>query len=156
MATITAHAITTDRSTTSDSGLASWPVWRVGVVFGIVAAVAATAVAAVAQGLGVPMLVGQAGQAPMVVPIEAYAVSTIPSVILGTIFAVVLARTTSRPVGWFLGVTVFLTLLSFGLPHTTQYATIATRLSLDLTHIAAALAFIPVMAWRLSKVPARS
>jgi len=155
MATITAHpntSITTD----SGTGLAGWPVWRVGLVFGVLAAVAATAVAAIAGGIGVPMLVGQAGQEPLVVPIEAYAISTIPSVLIGTVFAVALARWSTRPVTWFVGVTVVLTLLSFGLPHTTQYATIATRLALDLTHIAAALTFIPVMAWRLSKVDARS
>jgi hypothetical protein len=152
MATITAHPTTTD----SGTGIAGWPVWRVGLVFGVLAAVAATLVAAIAQGVGVPMLVGQAGQDPIVVPLEAYAISTIPSVILGTAFAIALARWSRRPVAWFVGVTVVLTLLSFGLPHTTQYATIATRLSLDLTHIAAALTFIPVMAWRLSKVAARS
>ena len=147
---------TTDRSTTTRSGLAAWPVWAVGAVAGIAATVAATVVAAIAMGIGVPMEAGPASAAAgEVIPLAAYATITLPSVLIGTLFAMALARWSKRPVPVFLVVTLVLTALTFALPHTTQYATIATRIVLDLTHVAAAAAFIPVVAWRLARVTPR-
>jgi hypothetical protein len=44
-----------------------------------------------------------------------------------------------------------LTVVSFAGPITTGYATTATRLVLELTHVVAAAIVIPALAWRLAQ-----
>jgi hypothetical protein len=150
MTAITVPTTNTSR-TAARTGLAARPVWLVGALAGILATIAATLVAIGAKAVGVPMEAAPAYEpAGQPIPLEGFVTLTLFSIALGTILAVVLARRSSRPAPTFLVVTIVLTMASFALPHTTHYATAATRIALDLTHIAAALVFIPVVAHRLS------
>jgi hypothetical protein len=135
--------------------LAALPVWRVSALAGLVAAVAATAVAGLAEVAGVPMEAAEKSAATGEhIPLYGYAMSTLMAVAVGTVIAAVLHRKASHPGRTFTIVAVALTLASFALPHTTGHATTATRLVLDLTHVVVAAIVIPVVAARLDRRPA--
>jgi hypothetical protein len=118
-----------------------------GLISGVLAAVAATVVAVVAEAAGVPMMAAPASaSAGEHIPLAAYAISTLPSAAIGVLLALAFARWAPRPAATFVVVTVVLTILSFALPATTSFATTGTRLVLALTHIVAAAIIIPALA----------
>ena len=120
-----------------------------GLVAGVLAAAAATAVALVAKAAGVPMAAAPRGAAAgKDIPMWGFAMGTLMSVAIGAVLAAAIARWLHRPVRDFVAVTVALTLVSFFGPITTGHATTATRLVLALTHVVAAAVAIPMLtAW---------
>jgi hypothetical protein len=118
----------------------------------IAAAVATTAVAVIAKAVGVPLMAApQTADAAQAIPMTGFAMGTLLSTAIGTVLAVVLARRAGHPVRIFVAVTAVLTVVSFAGPITTGYATTATRLVLELTHVVAAAIVIPALAWRLAQ-----
>lgn len=142
----------TPTRTRARSTLATTPVWRIGALAAIVAALATTAVAVLAKALGVPLMAApQTADAAQAIPMSGFAMGTLLSTAIGTVLAVVLARRAKRPAQWFVAITAVLTVVSFAGPITTGYATTATRLVLELTHVLAAAIVIPALAWRLAQ-----
>lgn len=130
------------------------PVWRVGAVAGLAAAVATTAVAVVAKAIDIPMKAApQNAAAGRAIPLGGYAMGTLMCTALGTVLAIVLAWRAKRPARMFVVITAVLTVLSFAGPITTGHATTATRLVLSLTHVVAAAIVIPALASRLARRP---
>jgi hypothetical protein len=119
--------------------------WVTGAIAGVTASLAATATAALADAAGVPLQVG--GQS---IPLLAFAQMTLVAAIIGTVLAVALARRATRLRRTFVVTTVALTLASLA-PDVLADATMATRLTLALTHVVAAAIIIPVLASRLGK-----
>jgi len=120
------------------------PGWRTAVLAGVAAAVATTAVAAVALGAGVPLTVE--GEQ---IPLLGFAQMTLLGAAIGFAFARVLARWASSPRRTFTVVTVTLTALSL-VPDLTIAATPATKAVLITTHLVAAAIIIPALARRLA------
>ena len=114
-------------------------------VAGAVAAVATTAVAAVALAFDVPLEI--AGEQ---IPLLGFAQLTIVCSILGVLIAKATRRWASRPQTAFVRITVALTALSL-VPDLTADATSATKLTLMLTHLVAAAIVIPRLANRLAR-----
>jgi len=119
--------------------------WRAGLAAGAVAAVATTTVAAFALAFDVPLEI--AGEQ---IPLVGFAQLTIVCSILGVLIAKSTRRWASRPQAAFLRITVALTALSL-VPDLTADATTATKLTLMLTHLAAAAIVIPRLANRLAR-----
>lgn len=135
---------------------ATLPVWRVGALSGVAAALATTAVAVAAKAADVPMLAApQTEDAGRAIPMSGFATGTLMATAIGTSLAVILARRVKRPAATFVVVTVVLTVVSFAGPLTTGHATTATRVVLELTHVVAAAIVIPVLARRVGAGPAR-
>jgi hypothetical protein len=156
MPTSASPSATAPSGSSLSSLLAARPVWLVGVVAAVVAAVATTLVVLVALGAGVPMQAAPStAAAGEDIPISAFAMLTVIFTAVGTIVAMALARWAKRPAPIFLIVTIVLTIVSFAGPATTSYATTATRLVLDLTHIVAAAIVIPALTLRLAARPER-
>ena len=140
----------TVRSIPTQARAARTPVWRVGALSGMAAAVAATAVAVAAKAVDVPMKAApKSAEIGRSIPLNGFAVSTLACAAIGTILAVVLARKARRPARTFVVATTVLTLVSFAGPVTTGHATTATRVVLALTHVVAAAIVIPALAARL-------
>jgi hypothetical protein len=119
--------------------------WRTGLKAGLVAAVATTGVAAVAQAVDVPLEIG--GQA---IPLLGFAQMTLLFTIVGVLIARGLLRWTQHPHTAFVRTTVILTALSL-VPDLTADATSATKATLMLTHLVAAAIVIPRMANRIAR-----
>lgn len=117
--------------------------WRHGLVAVGAAALATTAVAAMARAVDVPVEVG--GET---IPVPAFALLTLVFGVVGVLIAVGLARWTHHPRTAFLVTTVALTALSL-VPDLTADATAATKVTLMLTHVVAAAIIIPQLAKRL-------
>ena len=117
--------------------------WRTGLTAGVIAAVATTAIAAVASAVDVPLEIG--GES---LPLVGFAQLTLFFTALGVLIAKGLARWTQHPRTAFLRTTVALTALSF-VPDLTADATSATKVALMLTHLVAAAIVIPALANRL-------
>jgi uncharacterized membrane protein YhfC len=117
---------------------------RTGTVAAIGAAAAASLTAAVEHAAGVRFVLS--GKA---IPFPGFAEVTVMAVAIGTAIAAVLARRARRPRHTFVVTTLALTALSF-VPDVMADAHAMTRASLVLTHIAAALVAIPLLASRLS------
>ncbi len=130
-------------TTTVDHTEAATPLWRVGARAGVIAAVATTAVAAVASAVDVPLEIG--GESIVLI---AFAQLTLFFTALGVLIAKGLARWTQHPRTAFVRTTVALTALSF-VPDLTADATSATKVTLMVTHLVAAAIVIPVLANRL-------
>jgi hypothetical protein len=120
------------------------PVWRTGATAGAGAALATSAVAALARAVGVPLTVR--GQS---IPVPGFAELTFVAAIIGTVIASVIVRRASRPRRTFVRTTLALTALSF-VPDVTADAHTATKLALVLSHVVAAAIVIPALASRLS------
>jgi len=120
-------------------------IWRTGLKAGAVAAVATTAVAAVAQALDVPIEI--AGEA---IPLVGFAQLTLFFTVVGVLIAKGLVRWTQHPQAALVRTTVALTALSL-VPDLTADATSATKVTLMLTHLVAAAIVIPRMANRLAQ-----
>ncbi|HEY3834397.1 MAG TPA: DUF6069 family protein [Acidimicrobiia bacterium] len=117
---------------------------RTGAVAAAGAAAAAGLTAAIEYAAGVRFVLS--GQA---IPLPGFAEVTVMAVVIGTAIAAVLARRAHRPRHTFVVTTLALTALSF-VPDVMADAHAMTRVSLVLTHIAAALVAIPLLASRLS------
>jgi hypothetical protein len=149
MSTITATTVptttvptTTATSTSTATSSRRFPVLRAGVRSGVVAAVAATLVAVVAEAAGVALEID--GEA---IPMFAYAQLVLAAALVG----VGIARLSGRarhPRQAFVVTTVALTVLSLG-PDVVADATTATKLVLMLTHVVAAAIVIPALARRV-------
>ena len=125
-------------------GVASRPVWLVGVAASVVAAIATVVFALVAKGIDVPLEIE--GEE---IPIAGFAFLTVIWSLVGTGLAVALARWAKNPARIFVIVTVALTLVSF-VPVLTADATTATQVALALSHVLAAGIVILALALRLS------
>ena len=139
--TATASPITV--TTPSASVEARPSLWKAGAVAGGLAAIATSAVAAVARAVDVPLEI--AGEA---IPVVGFAQLTLICTLLGVLIAKVARRWASRPQATFVRATVGLTALSL-VPDLTADATTATIITLMLTHLVAAAIVIPRLAKRL-------
>jgi hypothetical protein len=121
-----------------------------GALAGVAAAVATTAVAAIAKGLGVPMEAApQSAAVAEPLPMVAFAQVTLMSTAIGVVLALALTRWARRPARTFVITTVVLTVLSVAPSVTAGHATFGTKAVLVLTHIVAAAIVIPLLARRL-------
>jgi hypothetical protein len=117
---------------------------RSGAMAGVVAAVATTGVAAVADAIGVPIKIG--GEA---IPTAGFAQLTLVFSAIGIVMASVMARRSAHARATFVKVTLVLTALSF-VPDVLADAQTATKLTLILTHVVGAAIVIPALASRLT------
>ena len=115
----------------------------------LVAAVATTAIGAVAKAADVPLVLGE-----LEVQVPAFAVFTLIGAAIGGLLATQLQRRAGQPRRTFLITTVVLTVLSF-VPDLTADATTATKLTLVGAHVVAAAVIIPALAAHLSAARAR-
>ncbi len=139
-----ARPATTTTSTSTDPRSTVRPVWRTGVVYGLVASAATTAVAGIAHSAGVSLDIS--GEA---IPLAGFAQLTFVFTMVGTLLAAVFARRASRPRHTFVATTLALTALSV-VPDVLADAATATRITLALTHVVAAAIVIPALSSRLS------
>jgi hypothetical protein len=124
---------------------------RAGVVSGVVAAAATTAVVLAAKAVDVPMEAApKTEDFGRAIPLWGFPQSTLMCTAIGIVLAIALGRWAKKPARTFVAVTVVLTVISFAGPITTGYATTATRLVLGLTHVVAAVIVIPALARQLS------
>jgi hypothetical protein len=119
--------------------------WRTGLKAGLVAAVATTAIALVADAAGVSFEVD--GEA---IPIAAYAQMTLIGAMLGVLLAKALRRWAKHPQSTFVRTTVALTALSV-VPDLTMGFDAASAATLALVHVTAAAIVIPRLAARLGE-----
>jgi len=131
--TAVAHVATTRR-----------PVWRAGVVSGLVAAVVTMIVVAVARAADIPLTVD--GEE---IALLGFAELTLVGAAIGIGIAKLLGRWVRRPRRTFTVVTVALTALSL-VPDLAVDATVGSKLVLALTHIVAAAIIVPAIASRLA------
>lgn len=126
------------------SVVSTGPVWRVGAVAGIAAAVATVLFALLAKAIDVPMEIE--GDS---IPVLGFAMVTLLWTAVGTILAIALDRRAQHPGRIFVVITLALTALSF-VPVLTADASTATKVALALAHVIAAAIVIPTLARRLS------
>lgn len=132
--TAVTHTATATRTT---------PLWRTGAAAAIAAAVATVTIAAVATAIGVPIKIDGAP-----IPLLGFAQLTLFFSAIGLILAKALTRWAVTPKRTFLVTTLALTALSI-VPDLLVGATTATRVTLILTHLAAAAIVIPAVTARL-------
>lgn len=120
------------------------PLWRAGVVSGLVGGAATCVVAAVAHTAGVPMAV--AGER---IPLMGFAQFTVVGALLGLALAKIISRRATHPRRAFVIATVGLVTLSI-VPDVIVDATTATKAVLALTHLVAASIIVPAFAVRLN------
>jgi amino acid transporter len=145
-----------DRTTTGEGGflstLATRPIWQVGALAGVAAAVATTIVALIAKAVDVPLEARSMGQdSAEDIALYFFPINTLFWTLIGTVIAVIMARRAKDPARTFVITTIVLTVLSLGSPAMAQDATTATKVSLAMAHIVAAAIVIPALAWRLSQ-----
>jgi Family of unknown function (DUF6069) len=154
--TATAPATASAPASGLRSALATKPLWLVGVAASVVAAVVTALVASVARAADVPLEVASSsGDAPEVIPTSGFAVVVLAAGAIGVVLALALDRWAKRPARTFVVVTGVLTVISFATPVLAENATTATRVVLELTHVAVAAIVIPTIAYRLGRRPAR-
>ncbi len=137
----TTFTTTTSVTTTGDAGPRS--LWRPALVSGVVAAVATTAVAAVAHAGGVSFEID--GEA---IPLLGFAQMTMLGAVLGLVIASVCRRAAPRPRAMFVRIAVALTALSV-VPDLVMSFDAASRIVLMVLHVTAAAIIVPVLARRL-------
>jgi Family of unknown function (DUF6069) len=126
------------------------PIWRVGALAAIVAAVAAELFAVAAKAIDIPMeTAGFSNGAAEEIPAGGFAFSVVLWTAVGTVLAAVLARRAQRPARTFVVTTVILTALSMVSPLMANETTTASVVALCLSHLVAAAVVIPVLATRL-------
>ena len=145
MTTTTARSQSTITTAPTSAGRS---IWRTAAIAGVIAAVATTAIGAVAKAADVPLVAGD-----MEIQIPMFAVFTLIGAALGAVIATQLQKRNGQPRRAFVITTVVLTALSF-LPDLTADATTATKLTLIGAHLVAAAVIIPALAARLA--PGRS
>jgi hypothetical protein len=117
---------------------------RRGAVAGVAAAAATVGVAGAADAIGVPIEVG--GES---IPLLGFAQLTLVAAVIGVVMASVMARRAVHARHTFVSTTLALTALSF-VPDVLADAQTATKITLILTHVAAAAIVIPALASRLA------
>jgi peptidoglycan/LPS O-acetylase OafA/YrhL len=127
----------------------SRPIWKTGAIAALAAAVVNMAIAAAAGAADVSLAIE--GEE---IPVAGFATMTILWTFVGIVLAVVLNRRARRPQRTFVVSTVVLTVLSLLSPLTGDTET-ATRVVLELTHLAAAAIVIPAIAGKLRRDPVR-
>ena len=144
--TTTTPTTTTPTTTTPAPSVASdavtRPLWRAGIVSGVVAAAATTFVAAAAEAGGVSFEID--GEA---IPLLGFAQLTLVGAVLGVAIAR-LCRRARRPRSTFVRTAVALTAFSI-VPDLTMRFDTASRIALVITHVVAAGIIVPVLARRL-------
>lgn len=146
---MTATITPTVPSTTPAERSAPTPtLWRTGLVAGVAAAVAAIAVAAAAHGLDVPLETAP-GKA---IPVIGFGQLTLFFTAIGVLIARTIGRRARQPRSMFTTTTIVLTALSV-VPDMILSTGAATKITLVLTHLAAAAIVIPALS---SRLPARS
>jgi len=141
MTTTTARSQSTITTAPTSAGRS---IWRTAAIAGVIAAVATTAIGAVAKAADVPLVAGD-----MEIQIPMFAVFTLIGAALGAVIATQLQKRNGQPRRAFVITTVVLTALSF-LPDITADATTATKLTLIGAHLVAAAVIIPALAARLT------
>ncbi|HYH51959.1 MAG TPA: DUF6069 family protein [Acidimicrobiia bacterium] len=141
MTTTTARSQSTITTAPTSAGRSIWPT---AAIAGVIAAVATTAIGAVAKAADVPLVAGD-----MEIQIPMFAVFTLIGAALGAVIATQLQKRNGQPRRAFVITTVVLTALSF-LPDITADATTATKLTLIGAHLVAAAVIIPALAARLT------
>lgn len=127
------------------------PVWLVGVLAAVAAAVVTELFALGAKALGVPMEAASPGAGPAApIPPGGFAVATLMWAAVGIVLAVVLAWRARRPARTFVVTTVVLTVLSLVPPALAADTATSTKIVLALSHLVAAGVLIPLLAVRLS------
>ena len=121
---------------------------RDGLVAGVVAGAATTAVAALAHGAGVSLDVPRTDGKS--IPVLAFAQVTVVAALIGLALARVLLRRSTRPGVMFTRITVALTLASL-IPPVLADANPSTKALLIVTHLIAGAIVIPVVATRLER-----
>ena len=117
---------------------------RTAAIAGAVAAVATTAIGAIAKAADVPLVIGDRE-----IPVPMFAVFTLVGAALGAVIATVLQKRSRQPRRAFVFTTVVLTALSL-VPDLTADATTATKLTLVGAHLVAAAVVVPALAPRLT------
>ena len=133
------------RETTALEASATTSLWRTGLRAGAIAAVATTAIAAVADAAGVSLAVD--GEA---IPLLGFAQMTLLGAVIGIVLAKCLARWASHPSATFVRATVAFTAVSV-VPDLTMGFDAASAATLILTHVVAAAIVIPRLAERLDR-----
>ncbi len=126
------------------------PLWQVGAVAALVAALASVIVYAAARAAGVPMELTEVFEDTfrrMPVMNMVYA-SLLEGGIAGTALAAACRRWTSRPRLWFLALAVIGLAASFVLPIVSDAST-ATKLVLSFSHVVVAAIIVPALALAL-------
>ena len=132
-------------ATPTTASTSARPVWRTGVVYGLVASASTTAVAGIAHAAGVSLDIS--GEA---IPLAGFAQLTFLCTMIGTLLAAVLSRRASSPRHTFVVTTLVVTALSI-VPDVIADAAVSTRLTLALTHVVAAAIVIPALSSRLAE-----
>jgi hypothetical protein len=137
---------TTERQAagTSRSTPTARPVWRIGVVASVVAAVATTLFALFAKAIDIPLEVDNEE-----IPIVGFGFLTLLWSAVGTAMAMAFARWAKRPARTFVVTALVLTVLSF-VPVLTADADTATQVALAISHTLAAAIVIPLLGLRLA------
>jgi hypothetical protein len=141
---MTATLTTVPSTTATQQATKTQPVWKAGLAAGLVASVATTAVVVVARAIDIPVA-DRAGES---IPILGFAQMTLLCTAIGILLARVIGRRSSNPRALFTKVAIALTALSF-VPDLTLDASTATKVTLMVTHVVAAVIVIPTLARRL-------
>ncbi|MEJ3747003.1 DUF6069 family protein [Actinomycetes bacterium KLBMP 9797] len=126
------------------------PLWLVGLVTALVAAVASVVVYAAARATGVPMELTEVFEdefARMPVMNMAFA-ALLEGGVAGTALAAACRRWARRPRLWFVTLTTIGLIASFALPIISDAST-ATKVVLSISHIAVAVIIVPPLAMTL-------
>jgi hypothetical protein len=139
--------------TTAAGGIRRWtqrPLWLIGTIAGLVAAIANVSIAAAARGLDVSLkgtVPGSHGAES--IPLSAFATLTLVGAVAGILLAAASSRWAKHPRRRFVGLAVLGTVVSF-VPDAMSAADTATMLTLWVTHIVAAAIIVSSLAARLS------
>jgi hypothetical protein len=131
--------------------LATRPVWQVGILAALAAAVVTEAFTLVARGTGVPMVAAGFGEKEATkIAVGGFAQSVLLWSIGGILLAVALARWAKRPARTFVVTAVAFTALPLSAPAVAPHTAVSTQVILAMSHVMAAIVITPVLARRLS------
>lgn len=137
-----ASTLVAPAATTSTATSTRHPIRRATLVSGAVAAIASTAVAAVAGAVDVPLAID--GES---IPLFGFAQMTLVGAVIGGLLAAGLDRWSASPRRMFVAVAVLLTVLSC-VPSVAMPQDTATKIVLVATHLVAAMIVVPALARR--------
>jgi hypothetical protein len=146
---MTATLTPAPETTFTETSVDTRSLWKTGVAAGMTAAVATTVVAAVARALDVSLAID--GEA---IPIVGFAQLTLFFTAVGVVLARTFARRASQPRSTFVTTTIVLTALSW-VPDALVSADAASKVTLVLTHLVAAVIVIPALSARLPEQSTR-
>jgi hypothetical protein len=126
------------------------PLWLIGTIAGMVAAIANVGIAAAARGLDVSLKGTVPGShGAQSIPLSAFGTLTLVGALAGILLAAGSSRWAKCPRRRFVGLAVLGTVVSF-VPDAVSAADTSTMLTLWLTHIVAEAIIVPSLATRLS------